>query len=191
MGQPYNILVGVGTLYIAAAETAATALTATPGGSWRSLGETDGGVKVTPTRTRESFSSDQRTGKVKVVQTEEGLTVETNLHESTLENLADVLDGTVTDTPPGAGTIGTRKIYLHSGAEVSEFALLFRGKSPYGDWPAQFYVPRAYFDDDVEMEFVKDGKTLIPIKFEALENLNAATENERFGYYEAQDAAAL
>jgi hypothetical protein len=188
--QPYEILVGVGTLYVAPANTAKTALTATPSGSWRLLGDTDGGVKVTKTRNREAFSADQHTGKLKAVQTEEGITIETNLQESTLENLADVINGTVTDTAPGVGTIGTRSVKMYSGSDVTEFAFLFRGKSPYGNYPAQFYLPRGYFDDDVEHEFTKDGLTLIPVKFEALEDLNAATEADRFGIYEAQDAAA-
>lgn len=191
MTEPYEILVGVGTLYIAAAGTTAPAVTATPGGGWTSLGETDGGVKVRKTQNIESFSSDQRTGKVKAVRTEEGVEVETNLHEATLENLADAIGGTVTDTAPGVGTIGTRALKLHAGSDVAEYAILFRGDSPYGNWPGQFYVPRGYMDDDVEMEFTKDGKTLIPMKFIALEDLDASTEADRFGVVTYQDAAAL
>lgn len=189
--QPYQILVGVGTLYIAPANTAMPALTATPSGSWRSLGETEDGVTVSKTQSIEAFSSDQRTGNVKAVRTEEGVMIETNLKESTLENLADVVNGTITDTAPGAGTIGTRRLYLHKGADVAEYALLFRGDSPYGDFPGQFYVPRGYMDDDIEMEFKKDENTLIPVKFMALEDLNAATEDERFGQALYQDAAAV
>jgi len=188
--QPYEILVGVGKLYIAEAGTSKPALDATPGASWTDLGETDDGVKVTKTQNIETFTTDQRTGKVKAVRTEEGLTIETNLTAATLENLARAIGGTVTDTAPGSGTIGYRSLTLHAGATVQEFALLFRGSSPYGNYPAQFYVPRAFINDDIEMEYKKDDKTLIPIKFEALESLTAA-EGEQFGVYEAQDAAAL
>lgn len=188
---PYEVLVGVGTIYIAPASTAKPALTATPSGSWRTLGETDDGVKVTKMRKLEKFSTDQRTGNVKAVTTEESLMVETSLTSNTLENLADVIGASVTDTPPGSGTIGTRSLKLYNGADVDEFAILFRGSSPYGSWPAQFYIPRGVFDDDVEMEYKKDDKTLIPIKFDALEDMNAATPADRFGVYEAQDAAAL
>jgi hypothetical protein len=189
--QPYEILVGVGTLYIAPANTAKPALTATPSGAWRSLGYTKDGVKVTKTSKVESFTPDQHTSKVKAVRTEEGVTVETNLQQNTLENLADVLGNTVTDTAPGAGTIGTRTLKLYSGADVDEYAILFRGSSPYGAYPGQYYIPRGYFDDDVEVEFTKDGEAVIPIKFEALEDLSAATESDRFGVIEYQDAAAL
>ena len=187
----YEVLVGVGTLYIGAANLAAPATVATvPGVGWTSLGETDGGVKVTKTQNIESFTSDQRTGKMKAVRTEEGLTIETNLNEATLENLANVINGTVTDTPAGVGVIGTRALKLHAGATVTEYALLFRGSSPYGNFPGQFYIPRGYMDDDVEMEFSKDGKVLIPVKFEALEDLSASTEADRFGVVTYQDAAA-
>lgn len=189
--QPYSLLVGVGTLYVAPANEAMPALTATPAGNWRSMGETDDGVTVSKTRNIEKFSSDQRTGNVKAVQTEEAVVIETNLQESTLENLVDVVNGTVTVTAAGSGTIGKKSMGLHSGANVEEFAFLFRGTSPYGNFPAQFYLPRGFFDDDVEMEYKKDEKTLIPVKFEALEDLNAATEAERFGVYEAQHQAAL
>jgi hypothetical protein len=189
--EAYEILTGVGTLYIAAANEAMPALTATPGGNWVSLGETDGGVKITKTQNIETFSSDQRTGKVKAIRTEEGVTIETNLLQATLEKLAKVIGGTVTDTAPGVGTIGKRSLPLYAGAEVTEYALLFRGDSPYGaTYPGQYYVPRGYMDDDVETEFTKDGKTLIPVKFEALEDLNASSAEDRFGKIEYQDAAA-
>lgn len=187
----YSILVGAGTLYIGAANLAAPATVATvPGAGWTSLGETDGGLKITKTQNIESFTTDQRTGKVKAVRTEEGVTLETNLIEATLENLANVINGTVTDTAPGVGTIGTRSLKMHAGATVTEYALLFRGKSAYGNFPAQYYAPRAYADDDVEMEFTKDGMTLIPAKFEVLEDLNASTEADRFGVFTQQDAVA-
>lgn len=187
----YEVLTGVGTLYIAAAGTAAPAtVETTPAVAWTSLGETDGGVKVTKTQNIETFSTDQRTGNVKAIRTEEGMTVETNLIEATLENLANVINGTVVDTAAGAGTIGTRALKLHAGATVTEYALLFRGSSPYGAFAGQFYVPRGFMNDDVEMDFVKDDKVLIPVKFEALEYLSAATEADRFGVVTYKDAVA-
>ncbi len=189
MSKPYNVLVGVGTLYVAPAGTAAPLVSAEPAVAWVSLGETEGGVKVTKTQNIESFSSDQRTGKLKAVRTEEGVTIEANLTTATLENLANVMSGTVTITPPGVAIPGIRTLQLHSGAEVNEYAFLFRGTSPYGVFPGQFYVPRGYLDDDIEMEFTKDGMTLVPCKFEALEDLVAATEADRFGVVTYQDLA--
>jgi hypothetical protein len=186
----YEILSGVGTLYAAAANTAAPAVNAAPSVSWTDLGETDGGVKVVPTQKIEGHGTDQRTGKVKATRTEETLGIETSLAQATLENLAKVMGGqTVTDTPPGVATIGIRAMGFYRGGSVDEFALLFRASSPYGDYPAQYYIPRGYFDGDNGMEYKKGPKVMIPVKFEALEDLNAGSEEERFGVYTAQDAA--
>lgn len=189
--EPYEVLVGVGTLYVAPSGTTAPAVNVAPSGAWAELGETDGGVTVTKSQNIETFSSDQRTGNNKAVRTEEGVLVETNLNEHTLENLANVMNGTLTDTAPGAGTIGIRTLPMRKGADVSEYALLFRGSSPYGAFPGQFYVPRGFFNDDIALEFTKDGKTLIPVKFEALEYDAASTEAERFGKVTYQDAVAV
>jgi len=148
-------------------------------------------VKIGKTQNIETFGSDQRTGKVKAVRTEEGVEIEANLQSLTLENLADVIGGTVTNTAAGSGTIGTRSMPLHAGATVSEWAFLFRADSPYGAYPAQYWLPRGFFTDDVGLGYKKEDKVLIPAKFMALEYLSAATEAERFGIYEAQTAAAL
>ena len=148
MSVPTDILVGVGTMYIAPAGTAKPALNAAPSGSWVALGETKDGVKVKKSQKIATFSSDQRTGNMKAVRTEEGVTIETKLIESTLENLADVINNTVTTTAAGSGTVGYKSLKLHSGATVTEYALLFRGASPYGaGFVGQFYVPRGFMNE--------------------------------------------
>lgn len=187
----FEILSGAGTLYVAPVDEAAPEVDAVPAGNWDELGETDGGVKVNSAQEIEKQFTDQRTGPVKVIRKEESLTIETNLVQATLENLAQVMGGlTVTDTPAGASTIGIRELPMYRGAEVNEYALLFRANSPYGDYPAQLYIPRGYFEGEQGMEFVKDDKVLIPVAFEALEDLGAASEEERFGTWTDQDAVA-
>ena len=189
---PYNVLVGVGTLYIGAANLAKPATVETvPGAGWTSLGETDGGVTIRKTQNIERFSSDQRTGNTKAVRTEEGLEIETNLNESTLENLAYAMEGTITSVAPGAGTIGTKALKMYKGADVGTFALLFRGTSPYGaNFAGEFYVPVVFSAEDIELEFTKDGKTLIPVKFEALEDTTAGSAADRFGVITYKSAVA-
>lgn len=190
--EAYELLTGVGEIFIAPAGEAKPALNAAPGGNWVSLGVTDGGVKVTKTQTIEKHRVDQRVGIVKAHRTEEGQTVETSLAQATLENYVNVVGGSVTDTPPGVGTIGVRSVKNYRGKVVEEFALLFRGDSPYGaNFVGQYYVPRGFMDDDVETEYQKEGKTLIPVKFEAMEDLSAVDAEDRFGQYDYQDAAAL
>lgn len=186
----FALLTGIGNLYVADANTAPPDLGDAPGGSWRSLGETQDGVDVEPGQKIELVRTDQRTGAVKAVRSEESLKLKTKLAEHTLENYADALGGTVTDTAPGSGTIGTRSVNMHRGATVTEFAFLFEGHSPYLDGPAYYYVPRGYFDLD-SIKYDKAKNAPIPITFEALEDLEASTEEERFGYLIAKDAAAL
>lgn len=187
----YQILSGAGTLYVAPANESKPDVDATPAGNWEEMGETNDGVTVTYTQEQEKKFTDQRTGAVKVLRTEEGLMVETDLAQATLENLAQVMGGlTVTDNAPGASTIGTREMGMYQGGDVSEYALLFRADSPYGDYPAQYYIPRGVFSGEAGMEYKKDDQVYIPFAFEALEDLNASSESERFGKYEAQDAEA-
>lgn len=187
----YQILVGAGTLYIAPASEAAPEVDAVPAGNWSLVGETDGGVTVTFSETMDMHRTDQRTGPVKATRSEETAMIETNVAQFNMEALADILGNTVTDTAAGSGTIGKKDLGVYRGLDVDEYAFLFRADSPYGDYPAQYYVPRGVLKGEVGMEFVKDGKTLIPYQFEALEDFSASDITERFGLWTAQDADAL
>lgn len=187
----YALLTNVGRLYIAPVGTAFPALTATPSSPWRDLGDTQEGVDVNSDDKVELVRTDQRTGPVKATRVDETVVVKTKLAEATLENLADALGVTLTDTAPGAGTIGTREVPLHRGAAVDEFALLFRGDSPYGAYPAQYELPRCYCDEAGTIKYDKGKNVPIPITFKCLEDLNAATEGARYGRLVVQDAAAV
>ncbi len=192
--KPYEILTGVGTLFVAVVGTAFPAvdvLDAALPVAWRALGYTQDGVSIKKTSKVEKIPVDQETGAVKASRTEEGLTIETMLAEATLENLADFLGNTVTDTPAGSGTIGTRAVGLYSGGYVKSFALLFRGKSAYGDYQAQYQVPMAYLDGDAELKFAKGKNPAIKAAFEALVDPDATVEAEKFGKLVMQDAVAL
>ena len=190
--ESYELLTGVGFLYIAPVGTAFPALTvATPASPWVALGETQDGVKLTIAKSVEQIRVDQRHGPVKAILPESDGTIETKLALGTLENLAYILGNTVTDTAPGAGTIGTRALGLYPNSETQEYSILFRGQSPYGDFPGQYQLPRGYFDGDIEMEHKKDGNVAFPISFMVLEDLDAATEDLRYGQALYQDAAAL
>jgi len=189
--QPYEILTGVGTLYVAPVGTAFPLLTAVPGASWTDLGETEGGVTVSLEQTTVRLRTDQRTGPVKAIRTEENLMIGTSLAESTLENLAKLHGGTVTDTPPGVGTIGTREVPLHRGFGVDQWAILFRGTSAYGDYPAQYEVPRGYFDGPIALAHVKGDKAVMAAQFVALEDPYAAADGDKFGRLVMEDAPAI
>ncbi len=189
--EPYEIMTGVGRLYIADVGTAFPAVTATPGAGWRDLGLTQDGVTVTMEQEIEQIFVDQENGPVKEGRTQETMMIATALAEATLENLADILGQTVTTVAPGAGTIGTKEVLLRRGATIATFALLFRGESAYGNWPAQYEVPRGYFGGNLEMEDTKDGNRKYNIEFVATVNKNGATDVEKYGRLVMQSAAAL
>jgi hypothetical protein len=187
----YELVTGVGQVYIAAVGSTFPALNAAPASPWRLLGDTDGGVTFMSDDKVEKIRTDQRLGVVKKTRTEEEPKIKTKFVSHTLENLADFFGVTVTDTAPGAGTIGTREIQLYRGSEVKEFALLFRGFSPYGAFPAQYQLKRGSFDEIGDVTYDKKGAALIPVTFGGMEDLSASTDAERFGKLIAQDAAAL
>ena len=139
--EPYEILTGVGTLYVAPVGTVFPDLDDNPSATWRNLGNTQDGVKVTLDQKIDEHSVDQETGAVKASRSEESLVLETSLAEATLENLADVIGATLIDTPAGVGTIGTREVPLYKGANVKTFAFLFRDIQPTGISPRNMNCP--------------------------------------------------
>jgi hypothetical protein len=190
--DPLQILVGVGRLYAAPKGTAFPKIDAAPAVDWIDLGVTDGGVTVSIKQTIEMHRVDQETGAVKATRTEEDLTIETSLALNTLENLAEVMGNTVTDTAATAADAGYRTLGLARGADVEELAFLFRGKSPYmADRNAQYELPRGVFNqDEIGTEYTKEGKAMIPCTFSALVDPDASSDDEKFGRLKAQDADA-
>lgn len=191
MPEPYAILTGVGELYTAESGTTFPAVNAVPGTAWIHLGSTQDGVKVKLAEKVNEVYVDQETAPLKASRSEETLVIETALAEATLENLAVVLGNTVSDTPAGTGTIGTREVPLYRGPTVKTRAFLFRGASAYGEYPAQYELPYGYVSGDMELTATKDRNQAIKVEFHALMNPNAATDAEKFGRLLMQDAAAL
>ena len=190
MTDSYSILVGVGELWVAPIGTAFPDVNATPSTSWTNLGDTRDGVKFTKTQKVNKIRHDQRTGGVKAVRSEEDAQIETKLPEVTLENLARVLGTAVTTVAAGVGTIGTKTIGLHQGSTVTEYAILLRGDSPYGAYPAQYQIPRGYFEGDLSLEMTNEDEQVIGVTITVLEDLSESTEAYRFGKLVAQTAVA-
>ncbi len=180
-----SIVVGSGSIFLAAVGTAFPLPDAAPNGSWTDLGEFDGGVTANLTQSIDEHFIDSESGAVKATRSQEALRISVNLAETTLENLGKALD----DATVSADTTPSRKIVpLYRGLDVTEYALLFRAESPYGAFNAQFEVPRAYQAGDIGPAFTKDSKTLYPVEFGALVDDLAATDAEKFGRLVAQDA---
>jgi len=191
MPEPFEILTGVGRLYVAPVGTDFPDVDTTPAVEWRDVGDTQDGVTVTLDETIDDIITDQSHGPVKSSRSEESLVIATQLAHATLENLGMVLGTTVTDTPAASGVPGTRKVGLYRGQVVATHALLFRGTSAYGDYAAQYEVPMGSFQGAVEMADTRDGNRRIVTEFHAMVDPDAASEDEKFGRLVMQDAAAL
>lgn len=181
---PFQILAGPADVYVAATATAFPAVNAAPGGSWTLLGRTDGGVNVKHPQTVTPITADQHTGAIKALRTDESLEVSFSLVELTLENYSIVMDSV--PVTAAAGPPATKTIFLHKGVSVDLRAMLIRGRSPYGNFPAQYQIPITYQSESPEVAFIKTDKSVLACNWNVLEDLSATTDEERFGRLVAQ-----
>ena len=186
---PFQIIAGPGDVYVAAVGAAFpgvdkpdTDATFT-GPPWTKLGQTDGGVKVKHTQTIELLDADQRTGPVKAIRSAEGLEVTFNIQELTLDKYAKALNN---NTVSSAATPNRNTLKMYQGLDVTSFALLVRGPSPYGNFFLQYQVPVVVQTEEPEPSFMRDGKATMAFKLVAIEDPNAATSADRFGSIVAQ-----
>ena len=184
--SPFEIIAGPADVYLAATGTAFPAVDATPAAAWTKLGRTEGGVTVRSTQTVELLMADQYTGAQKAIRTEEGLEIEFEMADLTLAKYAKALnDVTVV---AAAGPPSTKRIRLRLGFDVTKFAFVVRGDSPYGDWNLQYEVPLVVQVESPEPSFSREDKATLKVKYTAIEDPDAATDADRFGVLRAQDA---
>jgi len=199
---PFEIICAPLTVYIADVGTAFPTLDAAPGAGWTLLGTNGtrsyevGGVTVSHSKTFSKVRTDGATGPVKASLDEEDLMFRVNILDLSLEAYSLVLNGnTVTETAAGSGSMGFKKIGLsQSVGRTREFALIARGLSPYDEaFPLQYCVPRCYDSGSPEPVFKKGGTgASLRLEMTALEDLSeGVSEDERFGYILAGNAAAL
>jgi hypothetical protein len=181
---PFQILVGPGDVYVAATGTAFPKVSEAPSGSWTYLGQTDGGISVKHDQTITPLTTDQRTGNVKAVRTAESLDISFSLAELTLENYSLAMNSLTVTAEAGPPAI--KKINLHKGVAVDLRAILIRGRSPYGNLPAQYQIPVLYQSESPEVSFSETDKSLLATVWTVLEDLSQASDALRFGQLVAQ-----
>lgn len=197
--EPYEIIGAPFTLWVAPTGTAFPAINAAPAGDWTKIGTngdrnySEDGVTVAHSQSLDYARPAGATGPVKAFRTEEDLRISLTLWDITLEQYAYAMNGnTVTTTAAGVGTAGKKKLGIYRGSQVREFALLLRGISAYDpDFNAQYEVPRAVDAGSPEVQFTKGVPAGLAIEFMAMEDLDAATEAERFGRLIQQHLAPL
>lgn len=195
---PFEIIGAPVTLYVAPVGTAFPAVDEDPAAPWALVGTSgdrnysEDGVTVQHSQTIAEFRAAGSTGPIKAFRKEEALMLSMEMADLSLEQYKLTLNGnTVTAVAAGVGTAGTKKLGLSRGFSVQQYALLARGVSPYGDAMAmQYEVPVAYPSGSPEVVFRKGEASMLAIEWTALEDPDAAAEDERFGRVVAQTDVA-
>lgn len=198
MSEPYEIIVSPYQIYLAPVSETVPELDDVPAGNWILLGTNgkdnyaEDGVTVAHEQSLSVIRTLGTTGGIKVVRTEEELTISLILFDMSIEHYAKILNGvTLVDVAAAALTPGHRDLTLRQGPDVTTFALLCRGKSPYGDaFNAQYAVPIVYQSGNPSPVYNKGDAAGLALTFSALEDPNAATRALRFGELQSQDAVA-
>lgn len=199
MPQPYEIVGQPLSLYLAPVGTAFPLVDAAPSGSWALIGtsgkrsQDESGVSVAHNQSISKVRPGGALGPVKAFRSEEDLMFKLTIWDITLEQVKIALNAnSLTTVAAGVGTAGYKKMGLSRGMSVTEYALLARGVSPYGDaMTAQYQVPRCYMSNSPTVVFKKAVPAGVEMEFTALEDLTAATEDVRFGSMVFQTAVAL
>ncbi|MDZ4306982.1 hypothetical protein [Allopontixanthobacter sp.] len=198
--QPYEIIGAPLTVWIAPVGEAFPLINVAPAGNWVKLGTngdrnySNDGVTVSHSKTYQKARPAGATGPIKAFLDEEDLMIRLVLWDITLEQYAYALNSnTVTTTAAGSGTAGFKKIGLsQSVGRTAEFALIARGLSPYDEaMAAQYEVPRCYDSGSAEPVYRKGQPAGLALELTALEDLEAASEDERFGRFVAQHQIPL
>lgn len=197
--RPYEIIMSPYEVWIAPEGTAFPDVDETPAGLWARLGTngksnySEDGMTITHEQTITAHRTLGSSGPVKAVRTSESLMISLTLEDMTAEQYAKVMNNVpVSLVAAGVGTPGNKNITLRQGLNVACFALLVKGPSAYGDnWNSQYQIPRAFQNGSPAPSFNKGDAAGLACEFVALENLDAPTEEQRFGKLVIQTADAL
>jgi len=129
------------------------------------LGETDGGVKVSIKKNVEGQTVD-RFGKTPVLFINNGdiLTIEANIAEFTIANLAIALGATIQD-----GTIGDKLVLgSQAGGALASHALTLHPVSMGAATDKDWVIYKAVVVGDIDVEYTQDKKKVLKITFQAI-----------------------
>jgi hypothetical protein len=194
MPEPFELMATPFDVYLAPAETDKPDIgedVAASGSDWVLLGKNgaaeydEAGITVTHQQTIEMYRGLRGTGPVKSFRTSEDLTFGFTLNDLTVESYAKVVNDALVDVSSG----NSRAVALHQGPQVATFALLARSPDgPYGDGaPCQYWIPKVSQSGSPAVVHAKGKPAGLALVFTAMENLNASSDEERFGVFEAAD----
>ena len=186
---PYEIIVGVGHVYLAPVGTAFPDTDETPGAYWLDLGCTDDdGVTVSHIREYDEHFKGCSPQVQKVTLNSARDEIAFNLAEITPQRYARLLDdAAVVAVAAASGTPGTQYFRIAPNSTPAQYACLIRGASPLSDADAQYEYARVSVSDTVEVQYSKADASTLSVKLSAFEDLEYP---RRFGTYRAQASVA-
>lgn len=197
--EPFEIIGAPFTIWMAPVGTAFPLIDGAPATPWVLIGtngirnQADTGVTVSHTQKIDQARPGGTTGPVKAWRSEEDFMISYSLWDLTLEQYLYALNGIApTTTAAATGTAGFKKTGLSRGVEITQYALLARGESPYiASANAQYEVPRCYQSASPKTVFAKGKPAALDFEWTALEDLTATDDAERFGRLVAQHQLPL
>jgi len=191
--EPFEVIAAPFEIYSApVGEPFPSIDTTPPGGNWVLIGKngarsySEDGVSITHEESVSDFRTLDSVGPIKAFRTSEDLIIALTIHDVRLEEQARVLNfNTIVDnsgdTPPN------KVLEFYRGPQVNFRALLVRGPSPYMDGGLmQYEVPKVRSGASPEVVYQKGEPAGLALEFRAMEDLNAASDAERFGRITAQ-----
>ena len=198
--DPFEILIAQFAMYIAPVGESFPDIEDAPAGNWTLVGIAgsdsydESGVVITHEQSTNAIRTYGATGPRKIVRTSEDLKVTLNLMDLTLEEYTRIIgDVAPTTTAAGGGSAGWKEIKTLRGLTPYEVALLIRAdQSPYGNsWNTQYQIPRAVQIASTTLTFVKGDAPVLQVEFQAVEDVDASSDAERFGLVLTQNAAVV
>lgn len=189
---PFEVIAAPYDIYLAAVGTAFTDIGATPNGSWFKLGSNgslnydEDGVTVEHEQNIDLFYSLGATGPRKAFRTQENMKLSFKLADMSAAQYAKALNGAaVTTTANGGGLAGSLNMPLAQGLDVTEFALIARGRnSPAGaGYVSQYQVPICFQSGNPKPVHKKGAPAMLELEWTALWDTSLG-----FGKYLTQNA---
>lgn len=198
--QPFEVIAAPYVAYFAVVGTAFPNVAVVPGVGWTKIGtsgdlnyDDDAGVTVEHTQQVNPWRALGDCGPRKTFRTTEDQKVRLKLVDITLEQYRLAINNNVVTTVvAGVGLGGYKKIGLSRGFNIVTMALLVRALvSPYGeDWNSQYEVPLAQQTGNPTVIYKKGTPAGLDLEWTSLVDPSAASEDERFGRFIAQNADA-
>lgn len=162
-----EVIVGVGTLYLAPENEPAPGDDANPGANWVNPGYTDEGLSLNYDKDIVEHFVEEETDPVLTLINRTDLRVMVSLAQDTLENIKySYGGGQITTQAAALGVIG-KKTYKFS-TKYDVLALLVEGVNPSGFY-RRIYIPRVMAVGTVETPYRRaDGKRVYPCEFRAM-----------------------